>query len=150
MLWWMFSKGRCGKFSMRSSTTYSTDLRTFIEFALAQDPGARFDLGINLSAQQRSELGSDVEERIRPFAEIRSSQTFHSPHAPRLRDEPPYLYDFHPEDDKRLTSDNETAEDKISTLDSERVELRDRMKAWLRLKGLEHWEGFRFSTRRER
>ena len=45
MLWWMFSKGRRGKFSMRSSTTYSTDLRTFIEFALAQDPGARLILG---------------------------------------------------------------------------------------------------------
>jgi hypothetical protein len=125
-------------------------LRTLIEFALAQDPGARFDLGINLSAQQRSELGSDLEERVRPFAEIRSSQTFHSPHAPRLRDEPPYLYDLHREDDERLTYDYETAEDKVSILDSERVELRDRMKGWLRFQGLEHWEDFRFSTPRER
>jgi hypothetical protein len=112
--------------------------------------GARFDLGINLSAQQRSELGPDVEDRIRPFAEIRGSQTFHSPHAPRLRDEPPYLYDFHPEDDERLTCDYEAAEDKVSILDSERVELRDRIKGWLRFQGLEHWEDFRFSTRRER
>jgi hypothetical protein len=50
----------------------------------------------------------------------------------------------------RLTCDYETAEDKVSTLDSERVELRDRMKSWLRFQGLEHWEDFRFSTRRER
>jgi hypothetical protein len=61
------------RFVLDTRTTYSTNLRTFIEFALVQDPGARFDLAINLSAQQLSELGSDVEERIRPFAEIRSS-----------------------------------------------------------------------------
>jgi hypothetical protein len=119
-------------------------------FALARDPGARFDLWINLSAQQRSELGSDVEERIRPFVEIQNSQTFRSPHAPRLRDEPPYLYDLHPEDDERLTCEYETADDNVSILDSERVELRDRMKGWLRFQGLEYWEDFRFSTPRER
>jgi hypothetical protein len=138
------------RFVLDTRTTYSTNLGTFIEFALEKDPGAQFDLRINLSAQQRSELGPDVEERIRPYAEIRSSQTFHSPHAPRLRDEPPYEYDLHPEDDERLTCDYEAAEDKVSTLDSERVELRDRMKGWLRFQGLEHWEDFRFSTARER
>jgi hypothetical protein len=121
-----------------------------IEFALARDTGARFDLGISLSTQQRSELGSSIEERIRPFAEIRSSQTFHSPHAPRLRDEPPHVYDLNPEDDERLTCDYETAEDKVSAQDSERVELRDRMKAWLRYQGGERWEDFQFSTPRER
>jgi hypothetical protein len=141
---------RLSRFILDTRTTYSTNLRTFIEFVLAKDPGARFDLGINLSAQQRCELGSDVEERIRPFAEFRSSQPFHSPHVPRLRDEPPYLYDLHPEDDERLTFDYESAEDKLSTLDSERVELRDPMKAWLRFEGLEQWEDFRFSTPRER
>jgi hypothetical protein len=57
---------------------------------------------------------------------------------------------LHPEDDERLTCDYQTAEDKVSTLDSERVELRDRMKGWLRFQGLEHWEDFRFSTPRER
>jgi len=60
------------------------------------------------------------------------------------------LYDLHPEDDERLTRDYETAEDKVSTLDSERVELRDRMKAWLRFQGLEQWQDFRFSSPRER
>jgi ribonuclease D len=141
---------RLSRFLLDTRTTYSTDLRTLIEFALARDPGARFDLGINLSAQQRSELGSDGEERVRPFAEMRSSQTFHSPRAPRLRDEPPYFYDFHPEDDERLTCDYEAAEDKVAILDAERVELRDRMKGWLRFRGFEHWEDFRFSTPRER
>jgi hypothetical protein len=138
------------RFILETRTTYSTDLRTFIEFALAHDPGARFDLGISLSAQQRSELGSSMQERIRPFAEIRSSQTFHSPHAPRLRDEPSHVYDLNPEDDERLTFDYEAAEDKVSILDSERVELRDRMKAWLRYQGRERWEDFQFSTPRER
>jgi hypothetical protein len=117
---------------------------------LAKDPGAQFDLGINLSTQQRTELGPDVAERIRPFAEIRNTQTFHSPHAPRLRDEPAYVYDFDPEDDERLTGDYERAEDKVSIIDSERVELRDRMKGWLRFQGLEQWEDFKFSTPRER
>jgi hypothetical protein len=74
---------RLSRFILETRTTYSTDLRTFIEFALTHDPGARFDLGINLSTRQRSELGPDVEEWIRPFAEIRSSQTFRGPRAPR-------------------------------------------------------------------
>ena len=74
---------RLSRFILDTRTTYSTDLRTFIEFAVAKDPGARFDLGINLSAQQRSELGSDVEERLRPFADVRISQTFHSAHTRR-------------------------------------------------------------------
>jgi hypothetical protein len=50
----------------------------------------------------------------------------------------------------RLTGDYEAAEDKVAILDSERVELRDRMKSWLRLHELEQWEDFRFSTSRER
>jgi hypothetical protein len=100
--------------------------------------------------RRRCELGPDVAERIRPFAEIRNTQTFHSPHAPRLRDEPAYVYDFDPEDDERLTGDYERAEDKVSIIDSERVELRDRMKGWLRFQGREQWEDFKFSTPRER
>jgi len=119
---------RLSRFILDTRTKYSTNLRTFIEFASARDPGARFDFSINLSAQQRSELGPDAEQRIKPFAEIRASRTFHSPQAPRLRDEPPYLYDLDPKDDQRLTCDYESAEEKISILDSERSELRDRMK----------------------
>jgi hypothetical protein len=46
-------------------------------------------------------------------------------------------YDLHPEDDERLTCDYEIAEDKVAILDSERVELRDRMKGWLRFQELE-------------
>lgn len=103
-----------------------------------------------MSTQQRSELGPDVAERIRPFAEIRSTQTFHSPHAPRLRDEPAYVYDFDPEDDERLTGDYERAEDKVSIINSERVQFPDRMKRWLRFQRLEQWEDFKFSTPRER
>jgi hypothetical protein len=135
---------RLSRFRLDSRTTYSTDLRTFIEFVLARDPGARFDLGINLSARLRSALGPDVEERIRPLAEIRSSQRFRGPRAPRLRDN--YLYDLHPEDDERVTCDFETADEKVSTLDSERVELRDRMKSWLQFRELEQWRDFQFST----
>ena len=142
---------RLSRFVLNTSTTYSTDLRTLIEFALTKDPGDRFDLAINLSAEHRSELGSGIEDKIRPLAEIRSVQTFHSPRAPRRRDEPPYTYDFDREDDDRLTSDYEAAEDEVIILNSERKELRDRMKAWLRFEGLEHWENFKFSsTTRER
>ena len=141
---------RLSRFILEPRTTYSTDLRTFVEFALAKDPGGRFDLGINLSAQQRSELGHDVQERISPIADIRHSQAFHSPHAPRLRDAPPYVYDLHPEDVECLTSDYEIADDKVSTFDSERVELRDRMKGWMRVHGLEQWEDFCFGAARER
>jgi hypothetical protein len=140
---------RLSRFVLDTRTTYSTDLRTLIELALAQDPGALLDLKINLTAQQRSELGSDVEERIRPYAEIRSAPTFHGPQAPRLRDEPRYVYDLHPDDDARLTGDYENAEDQVSIFDSERIELRDRMKGWLRSQGLDRWAEFRFSTPRE-
>ncbi len=141
---------RLSRFILDTRTTYSTELRTLIEFALTKDPGAQFDLGINLSTQQRSELGPDVVERIKPFAEIRKTQTFRSPHAPRLREELAYVYDFDPKDDERLTQDYERAEDKVSIIDSERVELRDRMKRWLRFQGMEQWEDFKFSTPRER
>jgi ribonuclease D len=70
---------RLSRFILDTRTTYSTELRTLIGVALTRDPGGQFDLGMNLSAQQRTELGPDVVERIRPFAEIRNSQTFHSP-----------------------------------------------------------------------
>jgi hypothetical protein len=52
---------RLSRFMLDTRTTYSTNLRTFVEFVVAQDPGARFDLSINLSAQRRSELGSHVD-----------------------------------------------------------------------------------------
>jgi hypothetical protein len=61
-----------------------------------------------------------------------------------------YLYELQPKNDKRLTSDYEAAEDNVSMLNSERDELRDRMKAWLRFRELEEWKDFRFSAPYER
>jgi ribonuclease D len=140
---------RLSRFELHAQTTYSTDLRTFIEFASAKDPGIRLDLGINLSAKQRSALSHGVLERLRPFAEIRQSQSFRGPRAPRLRDESAN-YDLNPQDHERLTRDYETAEHEFSTLDSERGELRERMKAWLGFKRLQEWGEFYFSEPSER
>jgi ribonuclease D len=140
---------RLSRFELHAQTTYSTDLRKFIEFALAKDPGDQLDLGINLSAKQRSLLGDDVLEQLRPLAEIRQSQSFRGPRSPRLRDESTH-YDLNPNDHERLTRDYETADHKFTTLDSERAELRERMKAWLGFKRLSEWEGFSFSDPSER
>src|SRR6516164_672645 len=83
---------RHSRFSFSSRKTYSTDLTTLINFAQENDPGECADLRISLSERLRSLIGDNALEQIRPLADIRISQTFRGPRAPRLRDNPPSLY----------------------------------------------------------
>jgi ribonuclease D len=139
---------RLSRFSLQTRTTNSTDLATLIEFASLADPGEYFDLGIHLSARLRSLLGQDAQ--IKPIAEIRVSQSFRGPRAPRSREASPTSYVLDAGDVEALTDDYEAADHNVLILDSERTELRERMKRWMQAQSLEEWGDFRFSAPRER
>jgi ribonuclease D len=140
---------RFARFALDARTTHSTDLGTLVDFALVKDPGGYFDLTVRLTSELRSQFGPVVEARLRSAAEIRISQSFRSPRAPRSCEASPRPYDLDPQDPARLTDHYETADHDVMVFESERGELRDRMKRWMRAQGLDQWEGFRFSSPRE-
>ena len=136
---------RLSRFALQMRTTYSTSLTALVEFALTSDPAGYFDLGIPLSARLRSLLGSDIESRLRPRAEIRMSQSFRGPRTPRAYVPSIATYKVREADVERVTRDYEVAEHNTLTLASERAELRDRMKQWMQRRGLAEWGEFYFS-----
>jgi hypothetical protein len=138
---------RLSRFALDARTTQSTDLATLVEFALTKDPGGYFDLTISLRADLRSQLAPDSLAEIRSIAE--PSQSFRSPKAPRFRGQMPRTYDLNPKDPERLTNDYEQADHQVMVYESERSELRDRVKRWMRAEAVEEWEGFGFSRPRE-
>ena len=141
---------RLSRFSLHTRTTFSTSLTSLVEFSLANDPAGYFDLGISLSARVRSVLGAEGEALIRPMANIHASQAFRGPRTPRdyVASPPPYVVDTH--DVGRLTADYEAIEDEVLRLESERRELRNRMRSWMQLRDLSMCDEFRFSAPRER
>jgi ribonuclease D len=141
---------RFSRFVLQTRTTHSTDLATLIEFALAKDPGEYLDLDVSLTEQLRSLLGPNALAQIEHIAEIRTSQTFRGPRAPRSRDASPPTYVFNAEDVEGLTDDYETADHNVLLLGSERGELRERMKRWMEVRSLAAWDDFRFSPSGER
>ena len=141
---------RLSRFSLRMRTTYSTSLAELVKFASLKDPGEYFDLGISLSMRLRSLLAAGVEASIRPMASIRVSQAFRGPRTPRAYLPSPPLYVIHEADVERLTRDYEAAEHNVLMLESERGELRERMRHWMQLHGLPTWGEFRFSEPHER
>jgi ribonuclease D len=138
---------RLSRFALDARTTHSTDLATLVEFALTRDPGGYFDLTISLRADLRSQLAPDSLAKIRSVAEPRLSQSFRSPHAPRMRGETPPPYDLDPGDPERLTNDYEDADHEVMVYESERGELRDRMKRWMRAQAVEGGKDLVFRVR---
>jgi ribonuclease D len=141
---------RLSRFELRNRTTHSTDLVTLVEFALLADPGEYFDLRVTLSEKLRSLLSPEVKEQIRLAAEMGVSQTFRGPRAPRSRETPTAPYNLNPRDVDGLTAEYEEAEHNVSELESERDELRQRMKLWMQAQSLGTWGDFSFSAPRER
>ena len=60
------------------------------------------------------------------------------------------MYHFDPEDVERLTSEYEEADHNVLVLESERDDLRDRMRLCLKAQDLTTWGEFAFSEPRER
>jgi hypothetical protein len=140
---------RFSRFILQTRTTHSTSLAELVRFAVSRDPGQYFDLAIALSARIRSLLGSCAETTIRSVADIGVSQAFRGPRGPRdYVESPPYI--FNELEVERVTHDYEAIEHEVLLLESERAELRERMKGWMMLRGLAAWGDFRFSAPKER
>jgi hypothetical protein len=138
---------RFSRFAIQTRTTYSTDLATLIEFALVSDPGEYLDLGVHLSAQFRSLLGPDAVAQIKPVAFLNPFEV--RVHRDRAGASPP-AYVLDARNVEGLTDDYEAADRDVLIHDSERGELRDRMKRWMQAQSLLAWGDFRFSAPRER
>jgi ribonuclease D len=137
---------RLSRFFLQTRTTHSTDLGKLVEFAISADPNGHFDLRIPLVP---SLLSPKTQAEVAAGAEISTSQSFRGPRAPRST-EPLPVYHFDPEDVERLTSEYEEADHNVLVLESERDDLRDRMRLCLKAQDLTTWGEFAFSEPRER
>ena len=140
---------RLSKFVLQTRTTHSTDLATLIEFATKVDPGEFLDLTVDLSKKLLSLLGPNAQAELESVAEIGVVQTFRGPRAPRQRGAEPTTYILNARKIDGLTRDYENSEHNVQVLESERSELRARMKRWMGGQNLLEWGDFRFSSPRE-
>jgi hypothetical protein len=139
---------RLSRFFLQTRTTQSTDLSKLVEFAVSADPNGHFDLRIPL-APALFGPETQVKVKVKAVAEISATQSFRGPRAPRST-EPPPVYGFDPKQVDRLTQDFEKADHDVLVHESERNDLRDRMRLWLNEKDLQTWGEFTFSKPQER
>ena len=141
---------RLSRFELSTRATHSVDLAALVEFAGSVDPAGFYDLQVALPERLLSLLPPGSRAKVRGVAEIGVSQAFRGPSAPRTREPPAPPYRFNPRNDKKLTSDYEAAEHEYFVLESERDELRQRMKLWMQAQDRQTWGKFSFSVPSER
>jgi hypothetical protein len=137
---------RLSRFFLQTRTTQSTDLGKLVEFAISADPNEHFDLRIPLAP---SRLSPQTQAKVKALTEISTTQSFRGPRSPRSN-EPPPVYRFDAANVERLTHDFEEADHNVLVLESERNDLRDRMRLWLNSKNLATWGEFTFSKPQDR
>jgi ribonuclease D len=138
---------RLGGFTLHQRLARTTTLAELIRLALRVDPGRHFDLTMAVSVKLRTAIGPERTEQLRPRCTVVTARSFRGP---RLRGPRPVADPYGPVDPARVDADFASIDHRIRLLDSEKDELRDRMKCWLAWKGLDAWGDFVFTPESER
>jgi ribonuclease D len=137
-----------GGFRLHRRATARTTLGELIRVAAELDPGQTLAFETPVSAKVAATLDLGDRERVRAGCAIRSTSTFWGPRVAGR--ETRAIYGFGADEAERIDREYGAIDDERRRLDSEREDLRCRMKAWLEFSARTEWEGFKISEPRER
>ena len=141
---------RLGGFVLHERIARKTTLADLIALALQQDPGRHFDLSFSVSQKLRAAMGEDACARVQPLCRVTAGRPFRGPKLARFERPSAPVFDLHPDDPAALDREYAEIDHCRRLLQSEREELRDRMKCWLLWKELDSWGDFSFAPPHER
>lgn len=136
---------RLGGFVLHQRIARKTTLADLIALALREDPGRRFDLAFSVSQKLRTAMGEDACARVRPSCRLVEGRSFRGPALARADRPGLPPFSLRPDDAAALDREFARIDHRRRLLQSEREELRDRMKCWLLWKDLDAWGDFSFS-----
>jgi ribonuclease D len=141
---------RLGGFVLHQRIARKTTLADLIALALRDDPGRHFDLTLSVSQKLRIAMGADACARVQPLCRVVEGRSFRGPKLARADRPSVPAYSLRPDDPAALDRQFAEIEHRRRLSQSERGELRDRMKCWLLWKQLDGWGEFVFSPPQQR
>ena len=140
---------RFGGFVLHHRIARKTTLAELVALAARVDPGRRYDLTFSVSMKLRTAMGEPSCALLRPLCQVASGRSFRGP---RLQGERPRAapYVVKPDDAAAADAAFAAVDHRRRALQSEREELRDRIKCWLLWRRLDEWREFSFSPPQER
>jgi ribonuclease D len=141
---------RFGGFTLHQRIARKTTLAELVALAVRADPGRRYDLTFSMSQKLRNAIGTDACARLQPSCRVTVGRSFRGPRLERGDRPAAGTYVVRPDDPTSADRDFAGIDHRRRLLQSEREELRDRMKCWLTWKQLDGWGQFSFSAPQER
>src|SRR6185369_15519497 len=124
-------RARFGGFALHQRIARKTTLAELVALALRVDPGRKYDLTFSVSQKLRNAIGDEACTRLQPSCRIVVGRSFRGPRLERSERPGAMTYDMRPDDPTAADRDFAGIDHRRRCLQSERDELRDRMKCWL-------------------
>ena len=136
-----------GGFRLYRRATARTTIAELVRVATELDPGHTLAFDTAIPRAVSDLLTPRARDEVRAACEVRTYRTFCGPRVPGR--EPRSIYAV-TADAERIDREYAEIDDARRRLDSERDEVRCRVKAWIEMSSLVEWEGFRFRDPSER
>ena len=142
------SREALGGFRLHLRATARTTIGELVRVAAELDPGHTLAFDMQVPRVMSTALDPRGRDALRAACSIRTVQAFYGPRVPGR--EPMMIYLVAGTDGERIDREYAEIDDERRRLDSERDELRCRLKAWLEFSKRSEWEGFRIAESEER
>ena len=142
------SREGLGGFRLHRRVTAKTTLRELVRVADELDPGHTLSFDTAVPKVLTAGLDARARDVLRESCSVKEFRSFRGPRVPGR--EPREVYPVAAIDEAEVDRQYAEVDDARRRLDSEREELRCRMKGWMEMSGLDQWEGFAFSEPTER
>ena len=137
-----------GGFRLYRRVTARTTLAELVRVAAELDPGHTLVFDTAVPKAMAAALDPRDRAAVRAACSVTTFRIFRGPRVPGR--EPRTIYPVATTDEAEVDRQYAEIDDARRRLESERDELRCRMKAWMEVSALGDWEGFRFAEPEER
>jgi ribonuclease D len=137
-----------GGFRLHRRLVPAATLRELVRVADELDPGHTLEFSTAVLKPLRESLDERDREAVRAICSAKSSRAFRGPRVPG--GEPRFVFALDGLDADAVDLRYGEIDEDRRRLVSEREELRDRMKAWMEMKALAEYDGFRIADPEER
>ena len=131
---------RFSDFVVQMHVIRTVPIRTLAAAVAEVDPMHAAEFAVAVPAAVLEALRAGGDAAVRAAGQETVSTRFRGPRPPRRHDKP--AYDFHPEAPDRVALEFKQADHEHRTLESERQELKERMRAWMAQARVTRWGEF--------
>ncbi|HJZ10521.1 MAG TPA: hypothetical protein VJ521_00125, partial [Acidobacteriota bacterium] len=139
------SLGFFSDFSLHTRLSKMIQVRSLISMAQTKDPSRMLDFTMLLSQRLLAQLLPGCFDGLQSKISITSVSYFVGPVAPHVKKVDRPTYSLNPDDPYQVAADYMLLDDRQRMLESEKLELRQRMRAWMDLQSLKAWGSWKIA-----